>query len=564
MHSPLCELWAVTRCLPHAGNASPKETSAVLPHEIQDRRFATAFRGYDPTEVRQFLAHVAGLYGDLQGQLTRSGVGVAVPVHDGDAAALMTDGVGVSSDSDRLEADELRAAAQRDAQRQADDLLASARTEAQTIVSRASDEAARIVLRARAESRGKPSAERNAAIEAALAEVPGDPEHAREQARLMISEARAVRERILGDLAKRRRTAHVQLEQLRVAREKLLETLRDARRVVEDASRDLSTAEVEARLAAETAGRRVANEAMPGVQELEAELFGGRYAVSPSAAGGNLTENVAAEVVVSYEVTEVTETVETVDLVEVISVTELMVTELMATEVPVDVESDAAPRAVVDDLFARLRAERTQAADLARVVLAESASTKPKRPRTVKPTKFAPADESDPSGEVVTFDRTASVGPMDGTGVDEGSSSVTADLGRRATDIEAVVAHRLARTIKRHLSDEQGGALVAVRTARGVPHIDAMVGTSDEQRARLADAISVALADAPEHPSADYDGVVRTISDEVRVTLVEALSQLAAGTIVMADLPEAIAASYRAWTTDRLDSAVRLMAPSAA
>ena len=69
-------------------------------------------------------------------------------------------------------------------------------------------------------------------MEAAFAETPSDPALAKEQARLMISEAKAVRERILTDLAKRRKSAHIQLEQLRVAREKLLESLRDARRVV--------------------------------------------------------------------------------------------------------------------------------------------------------------------------------------------------------------------------------------------------------------------------------------------------------------------------------------------
>ena len=524
----------------------------MLPHEIQDRRFATAFRGYDPTEVRQFLSHVAGLFGDLQAQLSRVGVARAAPYEVGiiDASvAVVASEAEVSSVTDGVDvvdADELRASAQR----HADDVLAAARTEAQTIVSRASDEAARIVLRARAESRGKPSPERNAAIEAALAEVPGDPEQAREQARMMITEARAVRERILGDLAKRRRTAHVQLEQLRVAREKLLETLRDARRVVEDASRDLSTAEVEARLAAETAGRRVANEAMPGVDELEAELFGGRYAVSPSAPEQVMASSETVEVLVVTEVAEVT---------GVIEVTEMEVTEMI--EVTDHADSQVAPRVAVDDLFARLRAERTEAADLARVVLAEPQTVKAKRPRVTKQPKSA-SDLTESSLDVVNSVAPAG-DPTEGFTTD-GGVSVNAEFGRRADDIEATVAHRLARTIKRHLSDEQGGALVAVRTARGLPHIDAMVGTSEEQRARLGEAISLALADVPEHPCADYDGVVRTIADDVRVTLVEALGQLSAGTVAIADLPEAIAAAYRSWTTDRLDLAVRHMAPSAA
>ncbi len=584
----------------------------MLPHEIQDRRFATAFRGYDPTEVRQFLTHIAGLYGDLQAQLSRGGVGVPVPdraelaprrprvddVFDG----LAVDGLAVDNEGDNegdnesvdQTVDEKHDAADAaktwvDAQRQADDLLSGARAEAQTIVSRASDEAARIVLRARAESRGKPSAERNAAIEAALAEIPGDPEQAREQARLMISEARAVRERILGDLAKRRRTAHIQLEQLRVAREKLLETLRDARRVVEEASRDLSTAEVEARLAAETAGRRVANEAMPGVEELEAELFVGRYAVSPStmtvagvpAVDLSETAGSANELVVESMV-EVVE-LQMVSVVEVTTIEEILTvdpasepadqatvvgditapTERAAPTEPAEPAGAAGPRVAVDDLFARLRAERTEAADQARAVLAATEPAKTKRSRA---SKKSPPGEDD---AVDAVDAMATSSPqviIDVTKAvtNDREFSATADLGRDAADIEALVAQRLARSIKRHLSDEQGGALVAVRTARGLPHIDAMVGTSDEQRARLADVVALILEGAPEHPAAEFADVVDAVAGEVRTTLGAALDRLAIGTLSMADLPEAIAAAYRVWTTERLDAALRRMAHSAA
>jgi hypothetical protein len=57
----------------------------------------------------------------------------------------------------------------------------------------------------------------------------------------------------------------------------LTETLREARRIVDDSARDLSTAEVEARLAADAAGRRISAEALPSIGELEVELWGGRH-----------------------------------------------------------------------------------------------------------------------------------------------------------------------------------------------------------------------------------------------------------------------------------------------
>ena len=557
----------------------------MLARDIQDRRFATAFRGYDPAEVRQFLAHVAGLYGDMQAKVAQLAEGevvavVAPPAHreSGDDAGTETGEQQASSAAAE--------AALADAQRRAEDLLAAARSEAQIIVSRANDEAARIVLRSRAESRGKPSAERNAAIDAALAEIPGDPEQAREQARLMIGEARAVRERILADLAKRRRTAHVQLEQLRVAREKLLETLRDARRVVEDASRDLSTAEVEARLAAETAGRRVAGEAMPSTAELEAELFGGRYAVSPRILSDDAVthdavthEAVTHEAVTHEAVTHEAVTHEVVDEVvtEMVAVEMLVVTtaSVVASEEADDDSGPAtSPVRVVDDLFARLRAERTQAADAARQVLAAEVPPKAKKARASRALRnstadlVGQADKSAPEAVGSTDDTVPVIDVTGGAVTDDPPSddgATTADLGTDPTDIANLVAERLARSIKRHLRDEQGSALVALRTSRGLPSVDSIVGTDAEQHSRLSQVVERSLADtgASLH-LADLASAVDGIVGDVRSSLAAALELVRSGSADAADLAEAIASAYREWTTDRLDALLRRVAPVAA
>ncbi len=572
----------------------------MLARDIQDRRFATAFRGYDPAEVRQFLAHVAGLYADVQAKVAQLAEGEVVAVvtsrpdgEGGDDTAMGNGGDQPSS----AEAEAALAAAQR----QAEDVLAAARSEAQTIVSRASDEAARIVLRSRAESRGKPSAERNAAIEAALAEIPGDPEQAREQARLMISEARAVRERILADLAKRRRTAHVQLEQLRVAREKLLETLRDARRVVEDASRDLSTAEVEARLAAETAGRRVAGEAMPSTDELEAELFGGRYAVSPQI----LRDATVAQVVLDEVVTE-TVSVEMVMMTttaglgpeEAAGESAVVVDQGVDQQAPAriggvvedgvlpdggpgdrghhaDISGPAlSPVGAVDDLFARLRAERTQAAADARQVLAGETPPKAKKSRAPR----TPKNGTPNSGDRADSSSLPNAGPKDDTVLvidvtgdvladdhQTDDTATTTGLGTDPTDIATLVAERLARSIKRHLRDEQGSALVALRTSRGLPSVDSIVGTDTEQHRRLSQVVERSLADAGASLLlADLAPAVDDIVGDVRSSLATALALVRAGSADAADLSEAIASAYRGWTTERLDSLLRGVAPIAA
>ena len=584
----------------------------MQPHEIQERRFTTTFRGYDPAEVRQFLAQVAALYADLQGRTVVVDERVAIlAASPGEALAAEPPAELVGADFPGVDfpgaeppgpestvddppglslaaVGELRL----QAQRQADDLLAAARAEAQTIVSRANDEAARVVLRARAESRGKPSAERSAAIEAALAEVPVDPEQARDQARLMITEARAVRERILADLAKRRRTAHVQLEQLRVAREKLLETFRDARRVAEDASRDLSTAEVEARLAAETAGRRVAAEPVPTVEELEAELFGGRFLTSSTSSGRPLVGDQPAVVDGGNYVSEELDD----------SAAELAPARAPTVDSGVSVSSTTptvAKPASVDDLFARLRAERTEAADRARVLLAEAATAPPivakvppasaKRSGTTRSAKPAsgaasnvsPAAEAEAIPAVVIDVISAAAEPpalsVDSAAVEppapavdsvdsvEGEADVPDDFGRDPAAIADLVAQRLARAIKRHLRDEQGSALVALRTTRGFPTVDALIGSDEDHRRRMLEVVEGALSDAGSPLSSDQlTEVTGEIITAIRGEFAVALEQVSSGVGDVADLPERIAGAYRVWTTERLDILIRHRSPVAA
>jgi DivIVA domain-containing protein len=254
-------------------------STAKVAGDLRNAKFTTAFRGYDSAEVRAFLQRMAMR---VEAELSTFDRVTITPMAS-DAELVLDEGAYLAAAASALDsstaaspvetADEVLLAARSEYE----SILASARNEANAIVVKANDDAARIILRARAESRGKPSADSSAVVEAAYAQAASDPELAREQARLMITEARAVRERILTDLNKRRRVAHVQLEQLRVAREKLTETLREARRIVDDSARDLSTAEVEARLAADAAGRRISAEALPSIGELEVELWGGRH-----------------------------------------------------------------------------------------------------------------------------------------------------------------------------------------------------------------------------------------------------------------------------------------------
>lgn len=275
-------------------DASSSVADTLTGAEIRNHKFSNAFRGLDPEEVRRFLSRLA----DVQDNLREA---VKVALQERDELAEQVAGAadeGAQSEVTPVESteDPVALAIREDASSTASATLSAARNEANAIVAKANDEAARIVLRARAESRGR--ALEGSQSDPVFGDVPNDPDAAKEQARMMIQEARAVRERILTDLAKRRKTAHIQLEQLRVAREKLLESLREARRVVDEASRDLSTAEVEARIAAEAAGRRVAAEPLPSSADLAAEIAGisNVYGIRRSIEASNSAEAKASEV----------------------------------------------------------------------------------------------------------------------------------------------------------------------------------------------------------------------------------------------------------------------------
>ncbi len=306
-----------------------KNAERLNAERIRSVRFATSFRGLDPDEVRAHLEMVALAYDALlvsetmlRDELARRSAAAREVPPDSPAPDVHT------PPPHMLDVEELRAKARAEA----DAVLASARNEANAIVARSNDEAARIILRARAESRGRPTGESLAVVEATLSET-SDPVLAREQARLMIGEARAVRERVLGDLAKRRRVAHVQLEQMRVARERLVESLREARKLVDEATRDLSTAEIEAKIAAEAAGRRVNAETMPTPQDLEIELLGSRHLTMVS------ESSLAALADVESEVSE--PEVSEPELSEPLTEVQMLSEVPPVTEVPAATTSDA-------------------------------------------------------------------------------------------------------------------------------------------------------------------------------------------------------------------------------
>lgn len=244
-----------------ADDAQWAAEAPLAPEEVSERSFPTAFRGFDPVEVRAFLGRVADEVRRLhtvEAELRRLVEEAAERPPDAGAAALV--------DAAQSEATALVSAAQAEA----DAAVSAARSEADTMVREAKErvaalgtaataEATRVLEEARAQAarirasasdelrtrteeaegaavRRIAEAEREAATIRVNARADADAviEAARERGREMVGEAQAARERMLADLSRRKRAAQAHLEQMKTSRDRLLETLKVARRTIDD------------------------------------------------------------------------------------------------------------------------------------------------------------------------------------------------------------------------------------------------------------------------------------------------------------------------------------------
>jgi len=231
---------------------APAAEAPLAPEEVADRSFPTAFRGFDPVEVRAFLGRVADelrrLHG-LEASLRRATDDAMPAASDaGDSPVQVVEaaqeGARQLLEQAQAEADQIL----REARGRVEVLGAAATAETARVLDDARAEAAKIratatdSLKARSEEaqstavRKIAEAEREAASIRVKAreEAEATIEAAKDRGREMVSEAQAARERMLADLAKRKRSAQAQLEQLRVGRDRLLDTLKVARRGIDE------------------------------------------------------------------------------------------------------------------------------------------------------------------------------------------------------------------------------------------------------------------------------------------------------------------------------------------
>ena len=228
----------------------------VTPESVVSKSFTSAFRGYHPVEVKQFLQRVAdemAAAAEREVELRRAlQEALARASHPELDEATVTNILGEHAARLLASARDTAASITAEAQQQAQIIL----RDVESKVARMREEADGLMARRVAEADAVADSIRDDADAQARAVV----ERATQQGKEMVNEARAVRERMLADLNRRRRSAQVQIEQLLAARDRLIAAYDVVRRTVDEATAELDAAEPEARLAAEAVGRRAGDD----------------------------------------------------------------------------------------------------------------------------------------------------------------------------------------------------------------------------------------------------------------------------------------------------------------
>ena len=200
-------------------------------------------------------------------------------------------------------------------------------------------------------------------------------------------------------------------------------------------------------------------------------------------------------------------------------------------------ESEPTPPRKVDDLFARIRADREAAVAKAEEVLAKPAEQPP---------------EDDPVAEV------AESVPVE-TSTDDEDEGL---LQRRDSAVETVES-QLTKRLKRALQDEQNELLDGLRNVRRDLSVDALVGEAAAHRDRYAAlAKPFVVAVAREVAGDDGDSAVASLPGELASDLIDALrhrlnrvlTECASDGADATVVGERASSIYREWKTQRAAS----------
>lgn len=525
-------------------------TSRIGADEVARKTFATARRGFEPTEVRAFLEDVARELTaasereeQMRKQVADAEERAAHPVLDED---MLTTALGEETAR----------------------VLRAAREAANDVVHRAEAESSELIQRAeQRESQSRADAERAAAEQASTLQAERDRvrreaeqdalalgdaarheaeemiEHTRTECRSMVQQAQELRTKVLTDLTNRRRVLHLQIEQLRAGRERLSEAIQEVRLSVDHIADDLLRAEDEARVAAEAAGRSAAGKPDPDLEQ-ELENVTSRVGVHEAARpAGTSAPGESVAVVITDERVETTDgSPDAGEEAAAGPVTDTAQETASAKGPKAPEAAENAPQAAsghdqLDDLFAKLRA-----ADPSEPVDVNGSNGSSKHEPSKGSGELDPS-EDDPGVAAATLERSE-------------------DLLRRDELLRPVISG-LSRRVKRALQDDQNAILDRIRSLGGWKQ--EVMPDLDEHNARYVGAATDMLAEASRAgatfagSSLGSDPDVSSVAEELVADLVGPLRRRLedGGPNVdpsdEAALIEHVGAAFREWRGDRTD-----------
>jgi len=529
------------------------------PAAVSAASFNVSRRGFDQTEVRDFLRMVSAEMARLQERER---------FLESELKAMQTRGMSAPG---MLDEEVVTTLLGEEAAR----VLGTAREASSQIRVRAEEAATRLVKEASSDAtRLREEAELEAVRrrEDAAADAEAEIELAKQQGRDMVNEAREYREKVLTELARRRELAREQIEQLIHNRDRLLNAFERARLATDDVMTGLVSVDHDLpreyiNLAPTTGPvpTIVLERVVEAFKEAEAEapevveLFDHTKLeeIEPEAAqevAVEVVEEVAPveEVLVEIQVVDDAVVVETAVVVEdeKSNVVNLFSKERPRPETSVEVnpehpsvdktvapKSDANAQAV-ENLFARLREATVDKA-------ANNAVSGGKVVEPRKPTKKA---------EVVK-EAAASVAPV--------QPMHDAGAFAKRDEVLAPVVVAMSRKLKRVLADEENEVLEYLRGKKNALTIEAMVGELEVHAKRYGDAISEDIMAAAKGAakSAKATDVIPTVNVLIGVQLVKPLRDRLAKAIEQngtdrVAMAKALRGVYRQWKSQHIDEQV--------
>jgi DivIVA domain-containing protein len=542
------------------------------PAAVSAASFNVSRRGFDQTEVRDFLRMVSAEMARLQERER---------FLESELKAMQTRGMSAPG---MLDEEVVTALLGEEAAR----VLGTAREASSQIRLRAEEAATRLVKEASSDAtRLREEAELEAVRrrEDAAADAEAEIELAKQQGRDMVNEAREYREKVLTELARRRELAREQIEQLIHNRDRLLNAFERARLATDDVMTGLVS--VDHDLPREYINLAPTTGPVPTiVLERVVEAFAEAEAETQAEAESpevvelfdhtkleeiepEATQEVAVEVIeevapveeVLVEMEVVEATVEETPAVEVIETTAVVedeksnVVNLFSKDRPrpetsggvnpehPSVDKTVAPKSdanaqAVENLFARLR----------EATVDKAASNAVSGGKVVEPRK------STKKAEVVEETATAvvPVQPMHDAGA----------FAKR-DEVLAPVVVAMSRKLKRVLADEENEVLEYLRGKKNALTVDAMVGEQEVHAKRYGDAISEDIMAAAKGAakSAKVTDVIPAVDVLIGVQLVKPLRDRLAKAIEQngtdrVAMAKALRGVYRQWKSQHIDEQV--------